>query len=240
MVGLIPLFAVEVLDDEILQSQSEFSSRLRWFLENRPDLARLVSRWHEKGADEKHLLSLLRGHRMKRILYRMLDETEFLGEHGIRALSKYHEQHPYELDINGNKLAIQYTPGESTTGIFGGNSNWRGPIWMPPNFLIIESLQRFHYYYGDDFKVEYPTNSGKYFSLNEISIELSKRLISIFLRDDNGRRPVFGDNNQFQLDPHFNNYILFFEYFHGDNGRGIGASHQTGWTGLIAKLIQPR
>jgi hypothetical protein len=240
MVGLIPLFAVEVLDDDILQSQTEFANRLRWFLENRPDLARLVSRWHEKGEGEKHLLSLLRGHRMKRILYRMLDETEFLGEHGIRALSKYHEQNPYELHINGNTLSVQYTPGESTTSLFGGNSNWRGPIWMPPNFLIIESLQRFHHYYGDDFKVEYPSGSGKYFSLEQISQELSNRLISIFLRDSNGKRPVFGDNHLLQSDPNFNNYIFFFEYFHGDNGRGIGASHQTGWTGLIAKLIQPR
>jgi hypothetical protein len=240
MVGIIPLFAVEVLDDEILQSQGEFSRRLRWFLENRPDLASLVSRWHEKGADEKHLLSLLRGHRMKKILYRMLDETEFLGEHGIRALSKYHEQHPYELHMDGNVLSVQYAPGESTTSLFGGNSNWRGPVWMPPNFLIIESLQRFHHYYGDEFKVEYPTNSGKYFSLNEISMELTNRLTSIFLRDNNGRRAVFGDNEQFQKDPNFNNYLLFFEYFHGDNGRGIGASHQTGWTGLVAKLIQPR
>ncbi|MBS1596825.1 MAG: glucosidase [Bacteroidetes bacterium] len=240
MVGLIPLFAVEVLDDEILKSESEFANRLRWFLDNRPDLASLVSRWHEKSPDEKHLLSLLRGHRMKRILFRMLDENEFLGEYGVRALSKYHEQHPYELHIDGHDMSVQYTPGESTTGLFGGNSNWRGPIWFPANYLIIESLQRFHYYYGDDFKVEYPTNSGKYFSLDEISSQLSKRLISIFLRDGNGRRPVYGDNNQFQSDPNFNNYIPFFEYFHGDNGKGLGASHQTGWTGLIAKLIQPR
>ena len=240
MVGLIPLFAVEVIDDEILQTQAEFTYHLRWFLEHRPDLASLVSRWHEKGADEKHLLSLLRGHRMKRILYRMLDETEFLSDYGIRALSKFHEQHPYELTIDGTDFKVQYTPGESTIPLFGGNSNWRGPVWMPPNFLIIESLQRFHHYYGDDFKVEYPTNSGRYFSLNDIANELTKRLTGLFLRDGKGKRPVFGDNDKLQSDPNFNNYILFFEYFHGDNGRGIGASHQTGWTGLIAKLIQPR
>ena len=240
MVGLIPLFAVEVLDDELLQSQKEFADRLRWFLENRPDLAKLVSNWHDKGAGEKHLLSLLRGHRMKRILYRMLDETEFLGEYGIRAVSKYHEQHPYQLNIDGNILSVQYTPGESTTALFGGNSNWRGPIWMPPNYLIIESLQRFHHYYGDDFKVEYPTNSGEYFSLNDIATELSRRLMALFLRNNKGRRPVFGDNDKLQYDPDFNNYLQFYEYFHGDNGRGIGASHQTGWTALIAKLIQPR
>jgi len=240
MVGLIPLFAVEVLDDEILQSQPEFAARLRWFFDNRPDLASLVSRWHEKSADEKHLLSLLRGHRMKRILYRMLDENEFLSPYGIRALSKYHEEHPYELNVDGTLLSVKYTPGESITDLFGGNSNWRGPIWMPPNFLIIESLQRFHHYYGDEFRVEYPTHSGNYYSLDEIAAGLQERLVALFLRDTKGRRAIFGDNDKFQFDGNFNNYLLFYEYFHGDNGRGIGASHQTGWTGLVAKLIQPR
>ncbi len=240
MVGLIPLFAVEILDDELLQSQPKFIERMRWFLENRPDLADLVSRWHEKGSNEKHLLSLLRGHRMKRILYRMLDETEFLSEFGVRALSKYYEQHPYEFNVDGKELSVQYTPAESTIPLFGGNSNWRGPVWMPVNFLIIEALYRFHDYYGDDFKVEYPTNSGHYLSLSEIADELSKRLTKLFLRDGNGKRAVFGDNDKIQFDPNFNNYILFYEYFHGDNGRGVGASHQTGWTGLVAKLLQPR
>jgi hypothetical protein len=240
MVGLIPLFAVEVIDDQILQSLPEFAKRLKWLLEHRPDLAALVSRWHEKGSEEKHLLSLLRGHRVKRILYRMLDETEFLGDYGIRALSKYHEQHPYELTVDGQTMTVRYTPGESDVPIFGGNSNWRGPIWMPPNFLIIEALQRFHHYYGDDFKIEYPTHSGRFCNLNEISIELSKRLSRLFLRDDRGRRAVFGDNDKFQHDPHFKDYILFYEYFHGDNGRGVGASHQTGWTGLVSKLLMPR
>ena len=240
MVGLIPLFAVEILDDELLQSQPKFIERMRWFLENRPDLANLVSRWHEKGSNEKHLLSLLRGHRMKRILYRMLDETEFLSEFGVRALSKYYEQHPYEFNVNGKELSVQYTPAESTIPLFGGNSNWRGPVWMPVNFLIIEALYRFHDYYGDDFKVEYPTNSGQYFSLNEIANELSKRLSKLFLRDGNGRRAIFGENDKLQFDANFNNYVLFYEYFHGDNGRGVGASHQTGWTGLVAKLLQPR
>jgi len=240
MVGLIPLFAVEVLDDELVQSQPIFVERMKWFLENRPDLAKLVSRWHEKGADEKHLLSLLRGHRMKRILYRMLDDTEFLSDYGIRSLSKYHEQNPYELTVDGKTLSIQYTPAESTIPLFGGNSNWRGPVWMPVNFLIIESLQRFHHYYGDDFKVEYPTNSGQYLSLNEIGNELTKRLAKLFLRDEHGKRAIFGNNDKLQYDPNFNNYILFYEYFHGETGRGVGASHQTGWTGLIAKLLQPR
>ncbi|HSZ85767.1 MAG TPA: hypothetical protein VK787_07035, partial [Puia sp.] len=240
MVSLIPLFAVEVLDEESVLAQPLFLERMRWFLDNRPDLASLVSRWHEKGINEKHLLSLLRGHRMKRILYRMLDETEFLSEFGVRSLSKYHEQHPYGLNIDGQTFSVQYTPGESTIPLFGGNSNWRGPVWMPVNFLIIESLRRFHDYYGDDFTVEYPTNSGKYLSLNEIANELSKRLSKLFLRDDNGRRAIFGDNDKLQFDANFNNYVLFYEYFHGDNGRGVGASHQTGWTGLIARLLQTK
>jgi len=240
MVGLIPLFAVEVLDDSMLKAQPEFAARLNWFLDNRPDLADLVSKWGEKGVNQKHLLSLLRGHRMKRILFRMLDETEFLSDHGIRALSKYHEQHPFELNIAGVNLSVKYTPGESTTDLFGGNSNWRGPVWMPVNYLIIESLQRFHYYYGEDFKVEYPTNSGQYLSLNDIGNELIKRLNKLFLKDADGKRPVFGESALFQTNPDFFNYILFYEYFHGDSGRGVGASHQTGWTGLIAKLIQPR
>ncbi|HZE82890.1 MAG TPA: glucosidase, partial [Puia sp.] len=240
MVGLIPLFAVEILDDELLQGETEFSKRLKWFLDYRSDLAALVSRWHEKGTEEKHLLSLLRGHRIKRILARMLDETEFLSDYGVRALSKYHEKHPYELTVDGHTMTVEYSPGESIIPLFGGNSNWRGPIWMPVNFLIIESLQRFHHYYGDDFKVEHPTGSGNYSTLNEISMELSKRLSRIFLRDEKGRRPVFGANEKLQTDPHFKDYILFYEYFHGDNGRGAGASHQTGWTGLISKLLMPR
>jgi hypothetical protein len=240
MVGLAPLFAVEVIDDAILQAAPVFAKRLNWLLENRPDLAALVSRWHEKGSDEKHLLSLLRGHRMKRILYRMLDESEFLSDYGVRALSKVYEEHPYEFHVNGQVLTVQYTAGESPVPLFGGNSNWRGPIWMPVNFLIIESLQRFHHYYGDDFLVEYPTHSGRYLTLDEISTELSKRLAKLFLRDEKGHRPIFGESAKMQSDPNFRDYILFSEYFHGDNGRGLGASHQTGWTGLIAKLLMPR
>ncbi len=240
MVGLIPLFAVEVLDHSLLNELPEFARRLQWVLDNRPYLASLVSRWQEQNIVQKHLLSLLRGHRMKKILKRMLDETEFLSDYGIRSLAKCYEQHPYEVYLRGYKFTVEYTPGESIEGTFGGNSNWRGPIWMPMNFLIIESLQRFHYYYTDDFKVECPTNSGQYLTLNEIAEEISRRLSNLFLRDQNGRRPVFGTNDKLQYDPHFNNYILFYEYFHGDTGRGAGASHQTGWTGLIAKLLQPR
>jgi hypothetical protein len=239
MVGLIPLFAVEVLEDEEFMAAPEFARRLKWFLENRPELAALVSRWQEKKSGEKHLLSLLRGHRMKRILGRMLDETEFLSDYGIRALSKFHEQHPYSLDVHGTTFTVRYTPAEGDTALFGGNSNWRGPIWMPVNFLIIESLKKFHHYYGPDFKVEYPTGSGNFLSLAEIAAELSHRLSKIFVRNEGGERAVCGLNEKMQNDEHWKNYLLFYEYFHGDNGRGVGASHQTGWTGLIAKLLMP-
>ncbi|HEY2648077.1 MAG TPA: glucosidase [Puia sp.] len=240
MVGLIPLLAVEILDDDLLKDQKEFTERLYWFLNNRPELANLVSKWGEKGKDEKHLLSLLRGHRMKRILYRMLDTAEFLSDHGLRALSKYHEAHPYVLQIDDKWFSVHYTPGESETTLFGGNSNWRGPVWMPMNYLIIDSLKRFHDYYGDDFRVEYPTNSGNLFCLKDISDKLAERVIGLFTRDANGNRPVYGDQPLFQKDPNFNGYIQFFEYFHGDTGKGLGASHQTGWTGLVARLLTVR
>jgi hypothetical protein len=240
LVGLMPLFAVEILDHEILEKVPEFTRRLQWFLKYRPDLASLVSRWQEENKIHKHLLSLLRGHRMKAILRRMLDETEFLSAYGVRSLSKHHEQAPYQFHVNGNTLCVDYTPAEAINGLFGGNSNWRGPIWMPVNYLIIESLQRFHYYYGDEFKVEHPTGSGQFLTLNEIADELSRRLCNLFLLNEEGQRPVFGGCDKLQQDPHFKNYILFYEYFNGDNGRGAGASHQTGWTGLVAKLLQPR
>jgi hypothetical protein len=177
---------------------------------------------------------------MKAILKRMLDETEFLSDYGIRSLSKHHEQSPYHFHVNGDTLTVPYTPAEATNNIFGGNSNWRGPIWMPVNYLIIESLQRFYYFFGNGFKVEYPTGSKHYLTLNEIANELSKRLCNLFLLDKDGKRPVFGQCEKMQQDPHFKNYILFYEYFDGDNGRGAGACHQTGWTGLVAKLLQPR
>jgi len=240
MVGLIPLFAVEVLDHQLLEEAPEFAQRLRWFLKYRPDLASLVSRWQDKNEGEKHLLSLLRGHRMKKILERMLDGNEFLSEYGIRSLSKEYEKDPYQFNLDGADFTVDYSPGESTIGMFGGNSNWRGPVWMPLNYLIIESLQRFHYYYGDDFKIECPKGSGQYISLNEVACYLTKRLSNIYLKDDAGRRPFNGNYEKLRHDPNFSNYILFYEHFHGDNGRGVGASHQTGWSGLIAKLLQPR
>jgi hypothetical protein len=240
LVGLIPLFAVEVLQSEIMDAMKGFTGRLKWFLENRPDLANLVSRWTETAKDERHLLSLLRGHRMKRLLFRMLDEQEFLSDFGVRSLSRYHRDHPFVLHAKGETFGVSYSPCESESGLFGGNSNWRGPIWFPTNFLIIESLQRFHHYYGDDFKVECPTHSGNYLTLNQIADHLTERLIRLFARDANGKRASNGDNALLQNDPHFRDHIHFYEYFHGDNGRGLGASHQTGWTGLIAKLLLPR
>jgi len=240
LVGLMPLFAVEVLQEEVMVALKGFNARLKWFLQYRPDLANLVSRWTETGIGERHLLSLLRGHRMKRLLYRMLDEQEFLSDHGVRSLSRYHREHPFVLEAQGQSFRVAYSPCESESGIFGGNSNWRGPIWFPANFLIIESLQRFHYYYGDDFKVECPTHSGQYLTLDEIANHLTERLTRLFHRDENGRRPIYGDSALLQNDPHFRDYLLFYEYFHGDNGRGLGAPHQTGWTGLIAKLLMPR
>ena len=240
MVGLIPLFAVEVLDEEVFNNNPEFTKRLDWFLENRPDLANLISRWGERGRKQRHLLSLLRGHRMKKLLKRMLDANEFLSDFGIRALSKVHEAHPYTLQANGSSFSVKYTPAESDNYLFGGNSNWRGPIWFPVNYLLIESLQRFHHYYGNDFKIEHPTGSGQLKTLREVADDLSSRLVNMFRRDGNGRRPVFGSHEKLQRDKHFSDYLLFFEYFHGDNGRGAGATHQTGWTGLVAKLIHPR
>jgi hypothetical protein len=240
MVGLIPLFAVETLEPELLEKVPEFKRRLEWFLNYRPDLASLVSRWQEPGRGERRLLSLLRGHRMKRLIRRMLDETEFLSPYGVRAISRRHAVEPYVFPCNGSALAVRYEPGESTSGLFGGNSNWRGPIWFPVNFLLIESMQKFHHYYGDDFKVECPTGSGKLVTILDAADAISNRLCRLFLRDESGRRPVFGENQKLQTDAHFRDYVLFHEYFHGDTGRGVGASHQTGWTGIVAKLIHPR
>ena len=239
MVGLIPMFAVEVLEDDIFLQQKEFVGRLNWFLDNRPDLASLVSRWNEKSVGEKHLLSVLRGTRLTQILVRMLDESEFLSPYGIRAMSKSHKDNPFKVELRTTTIAAHYTPGEGDSSMFGGNSNWRGPIWMPMNYLILESLRRFYQYYGDDFKIEYPTHSGNYVTLYEVALHLVERLTHIFLRDENGKRAVFGDNEKMQTDQHFRDYILFYEYFHGDTGRGVGASHQTGWTAIVARLLFP-
>jgi len=240
MVGLIPLLAVEVIEPELLERLPGFRERLEWMMKYKPNLAKLVSRWCDPGRGERRLLSLLRGHRMKALLRRMLDESEFLSPHGVRALSRVHLDHPYTLWCDGEPHTVRYAPGESDTSLFGGNSNWRGPVWFPLNFLLVEALQRFHHYYGDDFKIECPTGSGRYATLLEVADEIGDRLGRIFLRDTTGHRPVFGASEKFQNDPHFHDYPWFFEYFDGDSGRGVGASHQTGWTGLVAKLLQPR
>lgn len=238
MVGLTPLFAVTVLDPQRLAKLPDFTRRMQWFLDNRPHLAQLVSRWYEPGQGETRLLALARGRRMKRVLRRMLDPTEFLSEYGIRALSRYHLDNPYIFHLGGFRYEVKYLPAESDSGMFGGNSNWRGPIWLPVNYLIIEALREFQRYYSDDFLVEYPTGSGRYLSLGAIAAALGRRLVDIFLRDPvDGRRAVFGGNETFQTDPHWRDYIPFHEYFHGDNGAGIGASHQTGWTALVASLL---
>jgi len=239
MVGLIPLFAVETLDADLLAKVPDFTARLQWFLDYRPDLAALVSHWHEPGKEDRRLLSLLRGHRMKRVLRRMLDESEFLSEHGVRALSKYHLEHPFRFSAGGQEFSVGYQPGESESGLFGGNSNWRGPVWMPVNYLLWESLRRFHAYYGDDFRIECPTGSGRLLSLAETADELARRLTSLFLPDgETGVRPSLATLGRFAADPHFRDNVLFWEYFHGDSGRGVGASHQTGWTGLVAELVR--
>jgi mannosylglycerate hydrolase MGH1-like protein len=240
MVGLIPLFAIETLEPELLKAVPEFNRRLKWMLNYRPDLASLVSHWNEPGRGHRRLLSLLRGHRMKRLLTRMLDETEFLSPFGVRALSRVHADNPYVYRHNGMDLTVGYRPAESDSGLFGGNSNWRGPVWFPVNFLIIESLQKFHHYYGDEFKVECPTGSGCLMTLEEAANELAMRLTRIFLKDERGLRPVYAHHPRLQQDPHFRDHLLFYEYFHGDTGRGVGASHQTGWTGLVARLLMPR
>ncbi len=242
MVGLMPLFAVETLEPELLAKVPRFTRRLEWFLQARPDMANLVSRWSVPGSGERRLLSLLRGHRMKALLRRMLDPTEFLSDYGVRSVSRFHREHPFShwSPLLGKVLSIDYEPSESRSRVFGGNSNWRGPIWFPVNFLIIESLQKFHHYYGDDFKIECPTGSGHYMTINQVAEEIMRRLANIFLKDDKGVRQVNALYPKFQTDPNFRDYIPFYEYFDGDTGRGAGASHQTGWTGLIAKLLLPR
>ncbi len=236
LVGLIPMFAVIVFDENTWNKLSGLKERLDWFMQQRPDLVKLISYWKDTKGTEQHLFSLLRGHRMKLLLKRMLDPAEFLSDYGIRSISKTYQDHPYHYHLNGADYQVRYIPAESDSDMFGGNSNWRGPIWMPVNYLLIQSLKNFQEYYTDDFKVEYPTNSGSYHSLAEIAAALSGRLKSIFLRNAKGERPVFGGSEKLNRDPHFKDYILFHEYFHGDNGKGLGASHQTGWTGLIALL----
>ncbi len=237
IVGLIPLFAVEVLEPELLNRLPGFKRRLEWFLKYDPDIAGLVSHWEVPGRGATRLLSLLRAFRMKRLLTRMLDEAEFLSDYGVRALSRVHAERPYVFELGGEPITVTYWPAESKSGLFGGNSNWRGPVWFPVNYLLITSLRRFHEYYGDDFRVEHPTGSERLLSLREIADELALRQIRLFKRDERGRRPIQGENEKLQRNPHFRDSLLFHEYFDGDTGCGLGASHQTGWTGLVASLI---
>jgi hypothetical protein len=238
MVGLIPLFAVETLEPELLARLPDFHRRLEWFVENRPDLTSNLASMTTPGRGKRRLLSIASPDKLRSILKYMLDEAEFLSPFGVRALSRFHHSNPYVLVLNGMEHRVDYEPGESHTGLFGGNSNWRGPVWFPVNFLLIESLQKFHHYLGESFTVEFPTGSGEMMNLWEVAAELSRRLNRIFLRDEQGRRPVFGNLERFQTDPHWRDLVLFYEYFHGDSGTGVGASHQTGWTGLVTKLLQ--
>jgi hypothetical protein len=238
LVGLMPLLAVETIQWQLIEALPGFKARLEWYLVHRPDLASLVSRWQEPGMRERRLVALTRGHRMKCLLRRMLDPEEFLSDYGVRSLSKFHKDHPYVLTVRGEEKIVSYEAAESQTGIFGGNSNWRGPVWFPINYLLIESLQQFHHYYGDDFKVECPTGSGTFLNLNEIANDLSNRLIKLWLRGENGERPFARASGNAMNGAQDRRRYWFHEYFHGDTGAGLGASHQTGWTGLVAKLIQ--
>jgi hypothetical protein len=238
VVGLVPLFAVETLEHQRLASLKDFNRRLEWFVANRPDLTSGVASMKTPGRSERRLLSVMSPTQLRRMLQLLLDETEFLSPYGIRSLSRFHAAAPYELLIRDTLYRVEYEPGDSRTGIFGGNSNWRGPIWFPINFFIIESLQKFHHYFGDDFTVELPTGSGRQLTLRQVASELSRRLATLFLRNSAGERPLNGGVHLFDHDEHWCDYVSFYEYFHGDNGRGLGASHQTGWTALIAKLLQ--
>ncbi|MBN2616165.1 MAG: hypothetical protein JXR71_10785 [Bacteroidales bacterium] len=235
MVGLVPLFAVEVIESEMVAQNPDFAERLNWFLSNREDLTRLVSRWNDLGEGKRRLFSLLRGHRLTKILTRILDETEFMSSYGVRSLSKHHKEHPFVFKKGGKEFSIHYQPGESEDEMFGGNSNWRGPIWFPLNYMILESLEEFDNYYGNSFKVEYPAGSQNYYTLKDIAELLASRLQKIFQKDNKGQRPCWG-NQKFFDNPY--NLVQFHEYYHGETGKGLGASHQTGWTALVGTIFQ--
>jgi len=237
-VGLVALFAVETIEPDLLEKLPNFRRRMQWFIKYRPALVERIASLTQPGENQRRLLSIINREQLERILKRMLDESEFLSDYGLRSVSRYHAANPYTFHLDGQHYELRYEPAESSTGLFGGNSNWRGPIWFPVNYLMVESLQKYHHFYGDDLKTELPTGSGNQATLLQVATELSRRLASIFIWDERGRRAVFGGNEYFQSDPHWRDYIPFHEYFHGDNGAGIGASHQTGWTALVAKLIQ--
>jgi hypothetical protein len=238
MVGLIPLFAVETLEEAWLEDLPAFKKRAEWFLKHRPDLTDQIACMQEPGKENRRLLALVNPDRLRRVLRVMFSESEFLSNYGIRSLSRIHKANPFTIQVADTKYTVDYEPGESRSGMFGGNSNWRGPIWFPVNYLLIEALQKFDFFFGEDFKIEFPTGSEKMLTLWEISQELSSRLSNIFLKDAEGNRALYGNSEKFQTDEHWRDLVLFYEYFHGDKGCGLGASHQTGWTGLIAKLLQ--
>jgi hypothetical protein len=238
LVGLLPLLAVETLEPADLEANPDFAKRMAWFIENRPEFKASVACMETPGVGERRLLAIVWPSRLKRVLQRLFDEAEFFGDYGVRAVSRYHRDHPYTMSVGGADYAVGYEPAESSSGLFGGNSNWRGPVWFPINYLLIEALQKYHYYAGDALTVDVPSGSGNAVSLWDAAGAIAHRLIAIFARDERGRRPVFGGNVRMQADPHWRDHVLFYEYFHGDNGAGVGASHQTGWTALVAKLLQ--
>jgi hypothetical protein len=240
LVGLMPLIAVEVLEEKKFARLEGFQRRLRWFLENRPDVTHQIACMHPRSSESgvQRLLAIPSRERLERVLRYLLDETEFLSPHGIRSVSRVHRDHPYQLEVDGAVYRVDYDPGESTTGLFGGNSNWRGPVWFPLNYLLLEALERFHHFYGPDFQVECPVGSGRLLDLQGVARELAMRLARIFLPDSSGRRPCHGTDERFATDPHWKDLVLFHEYFHGDTGRGVGASHQTGWTALVVRCIE--
>jgi hypothetical protein len=238
LVGLLPLLAVETIEPADLAANPEFARRMAWFIENRPEFKAGVACMETPGIGERRLLAIVWPARLKRVLQKLFDEAEFFGDYGVRAVSRYHREHPYAMNVGGREFAVAYEPAESSSGLFGGNSNWRGPVWFPINYLLIEALQKYHYYAGEALTVEVPAGSGNTMSLWDAANAIAHRLIGIFLRDESGRRPVFGGNEHMQTDPHWRDHVLFYEYFNGDNGAGLGASHQTGWTALVAKLLQ--
>jgi len=238
MVGLIPLFAAESLDDDQLQYIPQFRQRLDWFMTNEPVLAKNIALMQRDPTTQKRLLAIPSRERLERVLRYVLSEDEFLSPYGVRSLSQFHRDQPYSVELGGQRHEVRYAPGESETSMFGGNSNWRGPIWFPVNYLLLEALKRFHHFYGDSLRVECPTGSGQWMNLREVARELERRLCKLFLPDATGRRPCHGDSQLHQLDPEARDLWLFHEYFHGDDGRGLGASHQTGWTALAANLLE--
>jgi hypothetical protein len=238
MVGLLPICATSILPLEGTTVSDDLQQRLRRRIDAMPELFATIHDARVPGVNGRRMLATVDETKLRRILARMLDEEEFLSPHGIRALSRYHADHPYRFDVHGQTFEVRYLPAESDSGMFGGNSNWRGPVWFPVNYLILRGLLHLYTYYGDQFRVECPTGSGNQCTLFEVATEIGRRLVSIFVPGPDGRRPVYGGTERFQTDPHWKDLVLFYEYFHGDNGAGLGASHQTGWTGLVAKIIQ--